>query len=185
MQLKLLEQTLNKFGRYVVKQARTNLTKKKRNVSKNLYNSISYEPFNDEGEIGVRFKMADYGKFIDQGVKGAGPNELPKGAKNYGKQQAPKSPFAFGRGGSSKGGGIRKGIDQWVVRKKVFKGKVRDKQGRFIKRKSLVYMISRSIYLSGIKPSMFFTKPFNKAYENLPPEIQKAFVTDFEKIIID
>ena len=43
MQLKKTKEALNKFGKYVVQQARTNLTKKKMNVSKALYNSLSYE----------------------------------------------------------------------------------------------------------------------------------------------
>ncbi len=183
MQLKGLEEALNKFGKYVVQQARTNLTKKKRNVSKNLYNSLGYKPFNEDGAIGVRFTMEDYGKFIDKGVKGSSPTDLPKGSKNYGKQQAPNSPYKFGAGTKSAGGGLRKNIDQWVVRKKVFKENVRDKKGKFIKRKGLVYMITRSIYLSGIKPSMFFTKPFQQAYKNLPKELQENFITDIEKII--
>ena len=127
--------------------------------------------------------MEDYGKFIDKGVKGSSPTDLPKGSKNYGKQQAPNSPYKFGAGTKSAGGGLRKNIDQWVVRKKVFKENVRDKKGKFIKRKGLVYMITRSIYLSGIKPSMFFTKPFQQAYKNLPKELQENFITDIEKII--
>jgi len=183
MQLIEVQKELEKFGKYVVKQAKSNLTRKKRNVSKDLYNSIKYKTYNNINEQGVRFQMMPYGKFIDEGVKGASPSSLPKGSKNYAKQQAPNSPYSFGRGGSNKGGGIRKGIDQWVVRKKVFKGKVRDKKGQFIPRKSLVFMLTRSVFLSGIKPSMFFTKPFNQAMKNLPPELQGAFVKDIENAI--
>ena len=36
-----IERYLNSFGKYIVKQSRTNLTKGKKNVSKELYNSIS------------------------------------------------------------------------------------------------------------------------------------------------
>ena len=37
-----LERYLESFGKYIVKQARTNLTKGKKNVSKDLYNSIKF-----------------------------------------------------------------------------------------------------------------------------------------------
>ena len=36
-----IERYLESFGKYVVKQARTNLTKARKNVSKDLYNSIN------------------------------------------------------------------------------------------------------------------------------------------------
>ena len=75
MQLKETEKALNAFGKYVVQQARTNLTKgsKKygtKNFSKNLYNSIAYIP--EEVATGYRiyFEMEDYGMFQDRGVKG-------------------------------------------------------------------------------------------------------------------
>ena len=43
MKAKNLERYLESFGKYIVKQARTNLTKGKKNVSKDLYNSIKFE----------------------------------------------------------------------------------------------------------------------------------------------
>jgi hypothetical protein len=179
MQLKETKNYLNKFGKFVIQQARTRLSKSKKNVSKELYKSLEYLPYQKGDVVGVKFFMEDYGKFVDQGVKGANPNRLPKGSKRYGKQQAPNSPFTFGSG---KGGGLRKGITNWI-RKRNIKG--RDKKGRFITRKSLRYMIVRSIYLSGIKPSMFFTIPFQQGVKKLPKELQEKFVTDLENIIFE
>ena len=40
--LKNLQTELQSFGKYVVQQSRSNLTKQKHNVSKDLYNSIHY-----------------------------------------------------------------------------------------------------------------------------------------------
>ena len=76
-----------------------------------------------------------------------------------------------------------KAFSQWVVRKGL--DGVRDKKGRFIKRKSMQYLIARSIYEHGIKPSMFFTKPFNQAFDKLPPELQEKFGIDIENIIFE
>jgi len=177
MQLKETREALNKFGKYVIQQARTNLTKKKKNVSKGLYNSLEYVPFQKGGTIGVKFYMDDYGKFVDKGVKGANPSRLSARSKYFGIQKAPDSPYQFGK---SRGGGLRKGIRKWI-RERGIKG--RDKRGRFITRKSLEFLIIRSTYLAGIKPSLFFTKPFERAFKNLPKDLQKNFVNDIEKSI--
>ena len=74
-------------------------------------------------------------------------------------------------------------LDRWSVRKSQLKKKVRDSKGRFIPRKSLVFLIARKIFLRGIKPSLFFTKPFEKRFKTLPPELIASFVNDFEKEI--
>ena len=41
--LKNLQTELQAFGKYVVQQSRSNLTKQKHNVTKDLYNSIHYK----------------------------------------------------------------------------------------------------------------------------------------------
>ena len=65
-----IERYLESFGKYVVKQARTNLTKGKKNVSKELYNSLRFEVITDADGFTVQFYMADYGTFVDKGVSG-------------------------------------------------------------------------------------------------------------------
>jgi hypothetical protein len=164
MQLKEVKEELNKFGKYVVQQARTNLTKDKKNSSKQLYNSLNYSIVENNDSVSVIFEMEDYGKFQDQGVSG--------------KKTKYKTPFSF----KSKMPPA-KAFSQWVVRKGL-EG-VRDEKGRFIKRKSMQYLIARSVFKYGIKPSMFFTKPFNQAYDKLPPELQKKFGIDLENIIFE
>ena len=164
MQLKEVEKALNNFGKFVVQQARTRLTKGRKNVSKNLYNSLDYKINSTQDSVSVIFEMEDYGKFQDQGVSGI--------KKKY------NTPFSF----KSKMP-PSKAFSQFVVRKNI-KGS-RDEKGRFIKRKSLQYLIARSIFTRGIKPSMFFTKPFNQAFDKLPPELQDKFGIDIENIIFE
>ena len=72
-------------------------------------------------------------------------------------------------------------LDKWVIKKGI-KG-VRDEKGRFIKRKSLKYAIATSIYQKGIKASMFFTKPFEKAFRGLPEDLIKAYALDVEDFL--
>jgi hypothetical protein len=175
MQLKETREELNKFGKFVIQQARSRLTKgikrgNKRfsqNDTKKLYNSLEYKPFNRSGSIGVEFYMEDYGKFQDKGVKGTKSNYLEN--KN--------SPFSY------KSSMPNPEIFEGYIKRKGIKG--RDKKGRFITNKSLQFLIARSIFQKGIKASMFFTKPFNQAYEKLPKDLQEKFVKDIENIIFD
>ena len=164
MQLKETREALNNFGKFVVQHARTRLTKGKKNVSKKLYNSLEYRINATQDSISVIFEMEDYGKFQDQGVSGI--------KKKY------DTPYSF----KSKMP-PSKAFSQFVVRKNI-KGS-RDEKGRFVSRKSLQYLIARSVYVRGIKPSMFFTKPFNQAFDKLPPELQDKFGIDIENIIFE
>ena len=74
-----------------------------------------------------------------------------------------------------------KKLDKWVVRKGL-EG-IRDEKGRFIKRKSLTYLIARSIYTKGIKPSLFFTTPYEQGFNKFFNEIGNNLVTDIENNI--
>ena len=44
-----LSKALNAFGKYVIQQSRSNLTKKGKNSTSDLYNSLKYEPRQEEG----------------------------------------------------------------------------------------------------------------------------------------
>ena len=88
MQLKEVNKTLNEFGKYVVSQSRANLTRGKKNYTRNLWESINYTL--DQTNAGPRlyFEMDDYGMFQDQGVKGKNPSLVKNG-----KQKAPNIIF--------------------------------------------------------------------------------------------
>ena len=168
MQLENTREALNKFGQFVIQQARSRLSKGKKNSSRKLYNSLEYLPFRDGNSIGVKFFMEKYGKFQDKGVKGTKSNYIENKNSPYSYKASMPPPKAF---------------KDFIKRKKI---KGRDKKtGRFITNKTLQFLIARSIFQKGIKASMFFTKPFNQAYEKLPTELQENFVKDIEKIIFD
>jgi hypothetical protein len=161
MDLKETKDVLNKFAKYVIKQARTNLTKQKKNSSKKLYDSLDYELKVSHNSFGITFLMEEYGAYQDKGVSG--------------KKNKYDTPFSY----KSKMPPANK-LDKWSVRKGIAP---RDKKGRFIPRQSLNFLIARSIYMKGIKPSLFFTKPFEKAFNDLPPELTTAFAIDIENSI--
>ena len=167
---KALQEELNKFAKYVIQQSRSNLSKSDKNVSKELYNSLGYnvEVTTKGAELG--FSMEQYGEFQDKGVRGKSSSA-----------KAPNSPFRFGSG-TGKKGGLTNSINKWVKRRGIqFKDR---KSGRFLSYQSTAFLISRSIYQKGIKPSLFFTKPFVAAFKRLPDELLEAYSIGLEKDLI-
>jgi len=170
MQLDKVEKILNKFAKYVVQQSRTNLSRKKNNKSKNtskrLYKSIDYRVNKYKDSIDLLFSMEEYGFFQDLGVSG--------------KKKKYKTPYTYKTKMPPP-----KSLDKWIVRKKIaprkngkFTGRKIDKVGFA---KSIQFLIARSIFMNGIKPSFFFTKPFQAAFKDIPKELKEAFIFDIEQ----
>ena len=161
MQLKETKDILNKFAKYVIQQSRTNLTKSKKNSSKALYNSLGYNIKETSNGVNIEFLMDEYGAYQDKGVSG--------------KKKKYNTPFSYKDKMPPSSA-----LDKWTVRRGIAP---RDKSGKFIPRKTINYLIARSIFNKGIKPSLFFTKPFEKGFKNLPPELIKGFINDIENTI--
>ena len=170
MKFKNTEELINKFRSYVIQQARSNLTKGGKNVSSKLYQSLKSEVLTENTYSLVNFEMESYGAYQDLGIKG-------KSKSN----KAPNSPFKFGSGKGKKGG-LTDGINKWVKAKGI---QYRDKKtGKFLSYQSTAFIITRSIYQTGIRPSLFFTKPWEVAKNKyLGSELIKAYKADIESII--
>ena len=166
MDLKEMQRELNNFGKYVVQQSRSNLTKKKHNATKELYNSIGY--FVDKTANGYKlsFEMEDYGMYQDRGVKGVKSNyTVNKG-----------TPFSYKP--SSNLIGLEKATGTFAKFAQRMNLQPRDKKGRFGTYKTMGYILANSIKNKGIKASMFFTKPFEQAFKRLPEELADALAKD-------
>jgi hypothetical protein len=159
MQQSELQLELNKFRDYVISQAKANLTRGGKNVSKRLYNSIKGNVKANPNSFEMDFSMDEYGIYQDKGVSGI------KKKYNTDYKYTNKMPPA-------------KAFDKWVVRK----GLAPREKGKFKSRKSLSFAIARSVYYNGIKPSLFFTKPFEKAIKRLPNDLVEAFGIDAIKL---
>jgi hypothetical protein len=182
MQLKETRDALNKFAKYVIQQSRNNLSKSKKNVSKELYNSLGYDLNVSKNSFSLSLLMEDYGVFQDKGVKGKDPSKVSKNAKIKG-QQAPNSPYKFGSGNySGQWSSFVGKLEVWAKRKNI---RLRDEKGRFKRGnyKTIAQVIASNIYNRGIKPSMFFTTPFQKAFKDLPEELILSFGLDLERFI--
>ena len=170
MELKQVQDTIKRFRDYVIQQSRSNLTKGGKNVSKKLYNSLKGEILTENNYSLVGFTMDDYGAYQDKGVKG-----------KFKSNKASDSPFKFGSGSGQKGG-LTNGIEKWVVQKGI---QFRDKKtGKFLTYKSTAFIITRSIFATGLKPSLFFTKPFESGYKKyIDVDLLKAFSQDLDTLI--
>jgi hypothetical protein len=157
---------LQRFQQHVVSQSKRNLTTKNKNVSKGLYNSIKGDVKESANSIQILFTMLDYGFYQDRGVKGV-------------KSGRSLSGFKFGTG-SGKQGGLSEGIFKWVKARKIqFKDR---KTGRFMSSQQTANLITRSIWNKGIKPTEFFSKPFEAAYKNLPSELVETYGLEVERL---
>lgn len=152
-----IEKELEIFKKYVIQQSRSNLIKKNKKDTGNLFNSIDAEI---KG-LWVNFLMTDYGEFVDKGVNGV--------KKKWG------SPFSYTNSMPP-----TSSFDKCVVRKGIAP---RDKSGKFINRSSLKFAIAKNIYKNGIKPTMFFTKPFERGFNRLDNELINAFGLDVEEFL--
>ena len=171
MQKDEVQKALDRFKDHIIAQAKRNLTNKDKNVSKKLYNSIEGEVKVFPNSIGMYFSMEDYWAYQDLGVKGK--NSASK---------APQSPYRFGSG-TGKKGGLTAAMEKWVTQRRIqFKDR---KSGKFMSYKSTAWLMTRSIYSKGIKPSLFFTKPFEAAYKNLPNELIDKYGLEASKLFND
>ena len=169
-----IQAVLDKFGKYVVQQARANLTRQNRNVSKELYNSIQWNAqASKSGEsFTASLSMLDYGQYQDKGVKGK--------SSTYPSSQG--SPFRFGTG-TGKKGGLTESIQKWVRARRF---QFRDKKGKFISYDSTAFLIARSVYQKGIPATFFYSRPFNIAFQKLPAELVEAYALtpdDFKEFL--
>ena len=173
MQLNKVNKTIQMFRDYVIKESKDNLKRTGHNNTSALANSIKGEIVTEDGFTIVGFTMANYGAFVDKGVKG-------KTSSN----KAPNSPFKFGSGSGQKGG-LTAGIKKWVRQKGFqFRSKEEGSKGRFLSYDSTAYLITRSIFHKGIKPSLFFTKPFEAGYKKyIDVDLLKAFGQDIETMV--
>ena len=177
-----VQAVLTRFRDFVISESKKNLNTGGEHGSHNntsaLKNSLKGEIVSEGDFSIVAFKMNDYGYYQDKGVKGKSSSA-----------KAPNSPFRFGSGKSSSNGqGLTKSILKWVQAKRFqFRNKVNGKntkKGTLMSYQQTAYLISRSIFHKGIKPSLFFTKPFEAGYKKyIDTDLMKAFGQDIDTIL--
>jgi hypothetical protein len=170
--LEEVQRELSKFGRAVIKQSRSNLTRLNRNDTKDLYSSLDFDLKVHKNSFSFSFYMMEYGAFVDEGVRGANPSAVKNG-----KQKGGNSPYRF----KNKRPPMQPLAD-WAKRKNI---RLRTKDGKFAKGnyKSIGFILQKRIWAQGMKPTLFFTKPFEQAFSKLPDEILEKFGLDIDEFI--
>ena len=157
-----VQKELELFKKRVIQQAKSNLTKMGKNSTGALHKGLKGDvTVFSTGNFALEFDLGKYGEFQDKGVSG--------------KKKKYNTPFSY----KSKMP-PSKVFEQWVKNKGI---KGRDKKGRFITTKSLTFLIARGIFNNGIKPSLFFTKPFENEYKKLSDDLVEAFGLDIDKFL--
>lgn len=158
------DKIMENFGERVLKLSRINLGRtyqgtrpngkryrKRIDNSGTLKRSLDYD-LKMRGEDGrfvagtIVFKMADYGRFVDQGQKGTKSTYRKSKKSPYKRKKQPPSSF----------------LEKWVDKKIK---RIQDlESGGFVKKtpakvKSLAYLIGRSIKHHGIEATHFFSQP--------------------------
>ena len=166
-----VERVLRDFGRRVNKKARENLKKKGNDtgkLSKSLFLSVKENP----NSISMDMLWANYGKFIDEGVRGAGgvrkTTSKFSSRNNKGKLwkiKAKGSQYEFGKSGKYSGISYKK-FEGWA------------------KRKGLnPHAVAKAVWHQGIETTNFFTTPFEEEYPSLPDDIVEAYGLDIEETL--
>ena len=155
------EKALEAFLKYTISQAKANLTRRKKNSTRALYDSLDYEYNVSKNSFSASITALDYGEFQDKGV--SGKKKKYNTPYSYKDKMPPASAF-----------------DKWIVRKGIAP---RNEQGQFQTRKGIAFAIARSVFINGIKPSRFLSDPFEKGFKRLPDEIIEAFGLDVETFL--
>jgi len=173
---KSTEKYLRHFAESIIKRGRQILKAKKKNVSGKLLDSLKYRLEATSKGYNLVFKGTDYAAFIDKGVSGT---KTTRTFHNIdGKRK--RSPFKYTNKQPP-----ASALDKWIVRKGIAP---RTETGQFMSRKSLQFLIARSIKSKGLAATSFFSKPMSIELAKFDNDLLKAFKTDiithFETITI-
>lgn len=157
MESEELQKVLKTFLKRVIKKSHANLKSKKINASRSLSNSFKYNVHIGKNSIDADILAEDYLKFIDRGVKGVKSGKSLSGFKYTNK----KPPLRF--------------LTTWI----------KQKSGKFRQRnqKQMAFAVQHKVFNYGIKPTKFFTDPFEKEFKELPDEVVEAYALDIENFM--
>jgi hypothetical protein len=175
MELENVQKVLDDFRDNVIREAKKGMPRSSGALAQSLKSYVK----ESKNSIQISFTMDDYGWFQDEGVKGKDPSKVSPNAKIRG-QQAPNSQYKFGSGRyRGTWGKFVQSLAVWAKKKNI---RLRDEKGKFKKGNynTIANIIAGNIYNRGLKPSLFFTKPYEKYFKKLPEELLKKYGLDLE-----
>jgi len=156
-----VEKALDTFGKRVQQQSRSNLTRLKKNVSGDLYKGSKYDLTVSANSLSLSFPMTPYWNFQDAGVSGT--ERKFNTPFSYKTKKPPAHIF-----------------ESWAKRKGI---KPRGANGQFTTYKSFGFAVANSVFKKGLKPTKFFTTPFENEFNKLPNEIVKAYALELDDLL--
>lgn len=165
LKLNNTEKYLRHFAENVIKRGKQILKAKGKDGK--LSESLKYRLEATNKGYNLIFKGTDYAAFVDKGVSGTKTTRTYHNI--FGKRE--RSPFKYTTKQPP-----ASALDKWIVRKNL-KG-TRDEKGRFVSRKSLQYLIARSIKSKGLAATSFFSEPMSVELARIDAELLENFKTD-------
>lgn len=163
-----VDKLMVEFGKAVVKFSRSNLSRKRKNATRDLWKSMRFRWIYDE--LHMIFYMRDYGVFVDQGVTGHGRGNWQSRRTTVHRSL---SGYAFKTGPGKR---LNQVFINWMRAKGVT---LRDARGRFMTNSSAAFLIRRNVGRFGLEPTEFFSRPYEQALDRLWPELEESFAEDF------
>lgn len=152
---------LESFRDLVIKESRNNLKTMRKDTFGKLSKSLKGNIKVSKNSFEFDFSMEQYGMYQDKGVSGT--KKKYNTPYKYTNKMPPPS-----------------ALDKWIVKKGIAP---RNEKGQLVSRKGLKFAIAKKIYMHGIKPSLFFTKPFEKYYKRLPNQLQQKYGLDLDNFM--
>ena len=165
-----LKSAVDNFGNKVISDAKANLSKKGKNFSGDLSNSLKSTGVTfSKNSMMLGITMTEYGAFVEKGVRGVGgvrkSTSTFKSTNNKGKlwkQKGGKSPFSYKEG-------VKPSVKHFVD---------------WSSAKGLnPFAVREAVYHQGIEPSNFLSEAVQKNIPLLPAEVQKAFALDIQSTV--
>ncbi|QDP64661.1 MAG: hypothetical protein Unbinned4585contig1001_25 [Prokaryotic dsDNA virus sp.] len=190
MKYKQAQKLLHKYGKSITRQAKKIIKSKKKKSSGALIKSIKYKVKKSRKGFDIEFLKTPYGEFIDKGVRGVGRSILPAGSTTgqHGTKMKPnrtyideltgkrkRSPYSFRKNARKKSGSFYRSLDKWIIKKGIAP---RDKDGKFISRKSMKYIVARGIKAKGIEGISFYSQPLAASRKNFRKNLMGALQED-------
>ena len=159
-----------RYALQVENEIKTRLVNNGKVSSGKLFDSIRGVVKVEHNDIIVKFQMAEYGKYVDKGVTGAG---IPKGFGGRTRK--------VNRGQFDKNDGRTHAFGKKMPPSKPIKDWMRI-QGI---PKDAEFPIRRSIWIFGIAPTNFFTLPTTRRQKQFELGLEKAMLKDIEDSLKD
>jgi len=163
-----LNKKLEEFAKYIKQQSRSRLSKDKKNDSKRLYESISYNTHFQDKRSSVSFIMAEYGAYVDQGVHGTDSSYI----------SSKDSEFRYKQSSNMMGFELAtETFAKWAKRKNF---RFRNEDGTFAKGKykQIGIAIALSIKKKGLKGNQFFSRSWETGVDKYKTEFEDAIELD-------